>query len=224
MKARILFFLLVVMAIVVSPADAHAQAAALTNPSGLPQRQANFTWDKPEKGPERLTASFSYVDVADGALRSKLTTGLPTTVVMRAYLLREGEPEPIALAARTCKITYDLWEEVFRLQVSGPNGVQNTAAPNVNGVLRQCFEARSLFIAERPQISAKPHLLAVIVEVNPVNAQMVEQMRKWVTRPAGSTGIGPGDALFGSFVGLFVKDISKADRTLLFRTQPIPAQ
>jgi hypothetical protein len=47
-------------------------------------------------------------------------------------------------------------------------------------------------------------------------------MRKWVTRPAGSTGIGPGDALFGSFVGLFVKGIGKADRTLQFRTQTIP--
>jgi hypothetical protein len=61
----------------------------------------------------------------------------------------------------------------------------------------------------------------VIVEVNPVNAQMVEQMRRWVSRPAGSTGIGPGDALFGSFVGLFVRQIGTADRTLRFRTQAI---
>jgi hypothetical protein len=50
---------------------------------------------------------------------------------------------------------------------------------------------------------------------------MVEQMRRWVSRPAGSTGIGPGDALFGSFVGLFVRQIGTADRTLRFRTQAI---
>ena len=67
--------------------------------------------------------------------------------------------------------------------------------------------------------TGKPHLVGVIVEVNPVNAQMVEQMRKWVSRPAGSTGIGPGDALFGSFVGLFVRQLGTADRTLRFRTQ-----
>ena len=59
--------------------------------------------------------------------------------------------------------------------------------------------------------------------MNPVNAQMVEQMRKWVTRPAGSTGIGPGDALFGSFVGLFVRNIGQAERTLRFRTPVLHA-
>jgi hypothetical protein len=59
------------------------------------------------------------------------------------------------------------------------------------------------------------------VEVNPVSPQMLAQMRQWVSRPAGSTGIGPGDALFGSFVGLFVRQIGNADRTLRFRTQGI---
>jgi hypothetical protein len=52
---------------------------------------------------------------------------------------------------------------------------------------------------------------------------MLEQMRRWVSRPAGSTGIGPGDALFGSFVGLFVRQIGTSDRTLRFRSQPVPA-
>ena len=65
----------------------------------------------------------------------------------------------------------------------------------------------------------RPHFLGVIVEVNPVSPLMLDQMRKWVSRPAGSTGIGPGDALFGSFVGLFVKQMGTADRTLRFRTQ-----
>ncbi|MCA9586650.1 MAG: hypothetical protein KC657_14945, partial [Myxococcales bacterium] len=61
----------------------------------------------------------------------------------------------------------------------------------------------------------------VIVEVNPVSPKTLEQMRKWVSRPAGSTGIGPGDALFGSFVGLFVRQIGNADRTLRFRSQAL---
>jgi hypothetical protein len=109
---------------------------------------------------------------------------------------------------------------VYRLKIFGPGGERDTAALNVEGVLRQCFEARKLHITDRTLVTpGKPHLLGVIVEVNPVNAQMVEQMRKWVTRPAGSTGIGPGDALFGSFVGLFVRNIGQAERTLRFRTQ-----
>ncbi len=221
MKARLWSLVLLLIAVTLVPSIAYAQAPP--NPAQLPVRQATFTWEKQEKGPELLLASFSYVDVLDAAMRNKLSSGLPTTVVLRAYLWREGASDPIALAARTCKITYDLWDNVFALKISGPGGERSTAALNVDGVLRQCFEARGLQLADRSLVppGGKPVFVGGIVEVNPVNAQMVEQMRKWVTRPAGSTGIGPGDALFGSFVGLFVKDIGKADRTLLFRTQPM---
>ena len=221
MKARVLFVLLVVLATLVTPAAADAQTPPTpTNPAQLPQRQATFSWEKQEKGPDLLLASFSYVDVIDAAFRNKLSNGLPHVIVMRAYFYREGDSDPVALAARTCRITYDLWEEVYRLKIFGPGGERDTAALNVEGVLRQCFEARKLPITDRTLVATgKPHLLGVIVEVNPVNAQMVEQMRKWVTRPAGSTGIGPGDALFGSFVGLFVRNIGAAERTLRFRTQ-----
>lgn len=218
---RLLFGVLVALSVVIAPASADAQATtAPANPAQLPQREAIFTWEKQDKGPDLLLSSFSYVDVIDPTFKEKLSNGLPHVIVMRAYFWRDGEAEPVALAARTCRVTYDLWEEVYRLKISGPGGERNTAALNIDGVLRQCFEARKLQITDRSlATTGKPHYLAVIVEVNPVNAQMVDQMRKWVTRPAGSTGIGPGDALFGSFVGLFVRNIGQAERTLRFRTQ-----
>lgn len=188
----------------------------------LPRRQSNFAWNKTEKQGTFLNASFSFRDVIDKAMAEKLASGLPNNIAMRAYVLREGEANPVALAVRTCKVTFDLWEEVYRLEISGPGGKKDTAALNLDGVLRQCAEARDLPVAERSLLTAgKPHFLGVIVEVNPVSPQMLEQMRKWVSRPAGSTGIGPTDALFGSFVGLFVKQMGTADRTLRFRTQSV---
>jgi hypothetical protein len=213
--ARILLFVLVALVAVVAPRE------ALANPAQLAQRQATFAWEKQEKGPDVLNASFSFTDIVDAPMKQKLASGLPTVVVMRAYVLEVGGSDPLALAARTCRVRYDLWDEVYRVTVSGPGGDRNTAALNVDGVLRQCFEQRKLPVLDRSLVTAgKPYHLAVLVEVNPVNAQMIEQMRKWVSRPAGSTGIGPGDALFGSFVALFVRQIGNADRTLSFRTQP----
>jgi hypothetical protein len=50
---------------------------------------------------------------------------------------------------------------------------------------------------------------------------MLDQMRRWISRPTGATTIGPGDALFGSFVGLFVRQLGASDRTLRFRTQSL---
>ena len=221
--ARFLLFLFVLAALAAMPTFALAQAPPEPEKAAqLAQRQATYTWEKQEKGPDLLLASFSFVDIVDAPIRQKLSSGLPSTIVMRAYVLREGEADPVALAARTCRVAYDLWDEVYRLKISGPGGERDTAALNIEGVMRQCFEARKVTLADRSLLTAgKPHFLGVIVEVNPVNAQMVEQMRKWVSRPAGSTGIGPGDALFGSFVGLFVRQLGTADRTLRFRTQSI---
>lgn len=192
-------------------------------PAELPRRQANFTWEKNDRTKQvLLRASFSYRDVIDKTMVDKLASGLPTVIAMRAYVLREGEANPIALAVRTCRVVYDLWDEVYRLKVTSAGGERDSAALNVEGVLRQCAEARDLAVADKALLEVgKPHFLGVIVELNPVSPQMLAQMRQWVSRPAGSTGIGPGDALFGSFLGLFMRQLGNADRTLRFRTQPI---
>ncbi len=215
----------VALALPLAIAPGEALAEDPPKQEALPRRQANFAWDKPEPGskaPTLLRASFSFRDVIDRPMADKLASGLPTVIAMRAYVLREGEADPVALAVRTCRVVFDLWDEVYRLKISGPGGERDTAALNLEGVLRQCVEARDLPVADRSLLAkGKPHFLGVIVEVNPVSPQMVEQMRRWVSRPAGSTGIGPGDALFGSFVGLFVRQLGTADRTLRFRTQSV---
>jgi hypothetical protein len=51
-----------------------------------------------------------------------------------------------------------------------------------------------------------------------VSQELLAQLQKWVERPMGSTAIAPGNALFGAFVGLFVRNIGASDRTIQFRT------
>ncbi len=200
------------------PRVAYAQdPASPVSPASLPRRQANFAWDK-----TLLRASFSYRDALPQPIVDKLSNGLPTVIAMRAYVLREGDATPIALAVRSCRVVYDLWDEVYRIRVTSPGGERDLAVINVEGVMRQCAEARDLPVADKSLLKAgAPHFLGVIVDVNPVSPEMLEQMRRWVSRPTGSTGIGPSDALFGSFVGLFVRSIGTADNTLRFRTQSI---
>ncbi len=191
------------------------QAQQLGNPAALPPRQANFAWDK-----DLLRASFSFRDVADHDIATKLSSGLPSVLVMRAYVFEDGRAEPIALAARTCSVVYDLWDEVYRLKITDPAGERNAAAINTEGVIRRCAEAQDFPIVTRALLRrGKSHFLGVIAEVNPISTTMLQQLRQWISRPTGATGLTAGDALFGSFVGLFVRQIGTADRTLLFRTQ-----
>ena len=197
-----------------SPRVARADEPAPVAPKTLPERGANYTWDK-----TLLRAGYSYRDVMDRAMTDKLSSGLPTVIAMRAYVLRDGSSDPVALSIRTCRVVYDLWDEVYRIRVSSSGGERESAAVNVEGVLRQCAEVRDQPIVDRSLLeSGKGYYLGVIVEVNPISPQMLEQMRRWVSKPAGATSIGPGDALFGSFVGLFVRQLGSADRTVRFRT------
>lgn len=193
------------------------QSQQLTRPTALPRRQANYAWDG-----DLLRASFSYRDVlAEPEIMKKLSSGLPTVIAMRAYVFREGEDTPVALAPRVCRVAYDLWDEVYRVHVSEPERERDQAAV-LDGVLRLCADARDLPVVRRSRlIEGHPYFLGVVVDVNPVSPEMVEQMRRWMSRPTGSTGIGPSDALFGSFVQLFVRQIATTDRTLTFRTQSV---
>jgi hypothetical protein len=183
----------------------------------LPVRQASLAFD------EKLTlrVTIGYRDVVDAATVAKLMGGLPTTIVMRAYAFRESGGAPLAAAFKTCRVIFDLWDEVYRIEISQSGGSDVvTASPTLEGVLRRCAEADRLAVIGRNVLPASTnYYLAGIVEVNPVSPDMLERIKRWVSRPSGTSTSAPGDALFGSFVGLFVARIGVADRQLAFRTQ-----
>jgi hypothetical protein len=198
-------------------AQVQPQVTQLAHPASLPPRQANYAWDV-----DLLRGSFSYRDVlSDPDLVKKLSSGLPMVIAMRAYVYREGQDTPVALAPRVCRVVYDLWDEVYRIHVSEPERERDQAAV-LDGVIRICTEARDLPVVRRGLLDAKQaYFLAVVVDVNPVLPEVVDQMRRWMSRPTGNTGIGPSDALFGSFAQLFTRQIATSDRTLTFRTQDV---
>ena len=201
-------------------ATAHAERASGQN--APVQRQAAFTWDDKQM----LRMSVGYRDVVDQTTSAKLVGGLPTTIVMRAYVLRESGGEPVAATFKACRVLFDLWDEIYKIEISQP-GTSDvfTASPTLEGVLRRCAEADKLAIVQRSALTpAGRFYLAVVVEVNPVSPDMLERIRRWVSRPSGAATSAPGDALFGSFVGLFVARIGSADRQIQFRTQPFASQ
>ncbi len=197
-------------------ARANAQAPPPKSPLALPIRTAVLAHDG-----RVVTITVPFRDAVDAEVVKKLTSGLPTVIATRGYLFREAGGDPLALTAKSCRIAYDLWDEVFRIQLTQPGGTASSlVAVNVEGVLRICAEARALPLVEPGVLrDGERYFVATLVEVNPLSAEMLERIRRWVTRPNGSAAIGPGDSLFGSFVGLFVTRVGDADRRLAFRTQ-----
>ncbi len=214
---RALPVFVVASAIAMGEGSVHAQDTPDT-PGKLPRRQAVFQRHPRTK---EIHATFSYRDVVDARVRRKLQSGLTTVIVLGGGVFEVGGGDtPVAGTGiwQSCRIAFDVWNEVYRLQIGRPGGDRTSVAVNLEGVLRRCTEARKLTIRGTLE-PGRPYFLAATVEVNPVSQEMIEQIRRWVSRPPGAGAVSPGDSLFGSFVGLFVARIGKADRTLSFRTQ-----
>jgi hypothetical protein len=180
----------------------------------LSKRKASFHTHK-----GWVTLSVGYRDVLDKKTRKKLLSGLPTTIVTRAYLFRDGDLAPKHLSVKTCRVVFDLWDEVFRIDRRQSGRRKRTVAVNVEGVLRRCADANAWPVVSTDDLEPRRgHFTAVLVEVNPLSKKMLQQIRRWVARPKGAGAVGPGDSLFGNFVGLFVTQVPESDRRVSFRT------
>ncbi len=183
-------------------------------------REARLVWEG--TGRERLLADLSFRDVIDGEIREKLSRGLPTTIVFTATLHRPGIAEALATTAQTCRVTWHVWEEAYRLEISRPGEIRPpTWTTTIEGVLRRCAEVHRLLTATRSQVVGDgPLVLQAKVQVNPVSEEVLQKIKRWVSRPAGTSTAAPGDALFSTFTGLFLQRIGDAERVLVFSMRP----
>jgi len=167
--------------------------------------------------------SFSARDLVTADVRRKLESGLPQTIIMRIYAFPEAGGEPIAIAPQSCRVVYDLWEEVYRVQVQTASSDRSERAATVEGVVRRCLTAINVPVGAAAQYASRRSArvyFAALIELNPMSPDTVQRIRRWLARPGG--GRLEGDAFFGSFVSLFVnRRIGAAERTLSFRSQPV---
>jgi hypothetical protein len=183
--------------------------AAPARAQELSERRIGVHW---EDGVPRL--DFSAADLADRAVRHRLQSGLPQTLLMRVYAYRRGGGDPIAVAPRSCRVVYDLWEEVYRVEVQDSEVDTTVRTRDLTRVLRRCLTGQRMPVGVAGDYSAASNVyFAVLIELNPMSPDTVHRMRRWLSG-------GGREAFFGSFVSLFVnRRIGSAERTLRFRSQ-----
>lgn len=184
-----------------------------------PPRDARYTWNAAKT---QLFVDVSFRDVVDREIRRKLSRGLPTTIVLTGTIHKVGTTEPVSTTAQTCKITWHVWDEVYLVEVTRPGGTRSSAAITVDGVIRRCAQARRLLVSTGEQIPVGVAVyMSAKVQVNPVSPEILQKIKRWVSRPSGTGTAAPGDALFSTFTGLFLQRIGEAERELKFATKTV---
>ena len=199
-----------------------AVSAAAQDPAAAPAiRDARFEWDAARHW---LFVSLSFRDVADASVLRKLRLGLPTTITLTGLLYTQGNDQPLASTLQNCKITWHVWEEMYRVELNRPDqpSIVRHWSPTLNGVLRRCAQTERLLIAQQGQVpEGKPLVLKGKVLVNPVSPELIAKLQNWISRPSNTTAASPGSILFSTFTGLFMARIGEAERVLEFSTRPV---
>jgi hypothetical protein len=164
--------------------------------------------------------SFSVDDFVTASVAEKLGSGLPQRIVTRVYAYPEGGEKPITATVLSCRVVYDLWEGVYRVQEQTTNADRSRTVPDLKGVVQACLNVRVMALGEHDTFArhrGKRIYFGAIIELNPLSPDTVQRIRRWLSKSGG--GQLRGDAFFGSFVSIFVsRRLGSAERTLAFRS------
>jgi hypothetical protein len=173
-----------------------------------------------ERGPQLLTTT-SLTKLFDSASYDKLDSGFPSTVVIRTWVYPTDAADPVAFQLVQRQVVYDLWDEVYILRLDEPTGRRTVKVKYKAEALKLLTAIEALPIARLDQVPVlRHHVLAMVVELNPVSQETLAEVRRWLSDGTGG-GLDRGGSFFGSFVSVFVNlKVPDADRVLRIRSQP----
>jgi hypothetical protein len=173
-----------------------------------------------ERGSD-LTVSTSIGRLFDSSAYEVLDNGFPSTVVIRMWVYRRDENEPVAFELLQRRIVYDLWDEVYQVRLDGPGGRRTMKVKYRAEALKMITSLDGVRIAPVDRLPpGEVYELALVAELNPVSQETLAEVRRWLTQGVGG-GLDRGGSFFGSFVSVFVNPkLAGADRVLRLRSQP----
>lgn len=169
---------------------------------------------------ERLGLGALLFD--QGAYRKLARNPLASVVVVRMYVYEKGRSQPVAYRLVTLRIVYDLWAEGYEVRIDSERGRQSGRFTRLDRAYKAITELERLPVARLEDIAIGPHYyLGLVAELNPVSEQTMAEVRRWLTRPAGSARLDRDTSFFGSFVSIFVNArLPEAERVIRVRSQP----
>ena len=173
-----------------------------------------------ESGPA-LTVTTSIGRLFDSGAYDILDNGFPATVVVRLWVYRKDSTEPVAFELLQRRIVYDLWDDVYQVRLDGPGGRRTMKVKFRAEALKLVTSIDAVSIAALRDLPAGEIFeLALVAELNPVSAETLAEVRRWLSQGTGG-GLDRGGSFFGSFVSVFVNPkLAEADRVLRLRSQP----
>ena len=154
----------------------------------------------------------------DPAAYERLSTGFPTTVVIRIQVTPADSDTPVAELQVERSVIYDLWEEVYNVQLESK---RKFVVAKMADALVQLTTIKDMPIARLGALAPnRPFVVKIVAELNPLSNETLAGTQHALRQGTGG-GVDRGGAFFGSFVSIFYNPkIAAAERVLRIRSQP----
>jgi hypothetical protein len=172
-----------------------------------------------KKGEIRVTTTIAKLFDSDAyeALRS----GFESTIVVRMWVYKKGDDDPVSFQFLERKVIYDMWDELYEVQLDGPGGREKLKVKYQAEALKLLSNVASVPVVSADELPYEElFYLVIVAELNPVSDETLAEVRRWLTKGSGG-GLDRGGSIFGRVVSVFVNpDIADADRVLRLKSQP----
>jgi hypothetical protein len=167
-----------------------------------------------------LTVTTKLTKLFDEAAFHALDSGFPTNVLITVAVYARDGGEPLQVTALLRTVVYDLWDEVYTLQIDNRKPMKVKQPAEALKLLTSVDDAVVANIGDMAVGEDAVYYIRVNAQLNPVSKETLTQVRRWLSQGNGG-GLDRGGAFFGSFVSVFVNPkIAEADRVLRVRSQP----
>lgn len=170
-----------------------------------------------------ITITYSAADLMHSEARDKLDSGLPQRIVAQHFVYESGRSAPLAAGGHSCKVVYDLWQALYRVEYEQLGMSPSALAFRTRAeVIERCLVMREFALGSATELGRARRLyVGSLIELNPLSTTTVARIRRWLSRPRGEYNV-ETKSFFGSFVSLFVNDrIGTAERVLRVRSQDV---
>jgi hypothetical protein len=174
-------------------------------------------------GEASISITYSAADLMHSKAREKLDSGLPQRIVAQHFVYENGRSVPLAAGGHSCKVVYDLWQALYRVEYEQLGTSPSALAFRTSAeVIERCLVMRQFALGTATELGrAKRVYVGSLIELNPLSTTTVARIRRWLSRPRGEYNV-ETKSFFGSFVSLFVNDrIGTAERVLRVRSQDV---
>ncbi len=177
-----------------------------------------------ERDGAAVVLSVDVASLFDSELRTRLQSGLSTTLRLKLELREIDDGAIVGFGWRVARVRWDLWDERLSAVIDDPAGVREQTWPSIDAFVAHFAAIERVPVAAA--VPADPRVVQALLrlEVNPVSADKLARMRRWLSAPEGTVSDPFSSGVLGSFVRLF--DNLKpgiAERVLTVSGQPVRA-